>query len=131
MRHPSQYTRRLQAERDTIKEREALEAEEAAALEAERLRLEARKLQTKEIVVDTIAKEEAAARAAAEVRACASLLPLPGRLHTNKPISFLRAALQMADAAPEHGCVPVVSGGLVSVKVVAVCHAGSEGDWGH
>ncbi|CAK0784323.1 hypothetical protein CVIRNUC_007527 [Coccomyxa viridis] len=54
------------AERDTIKEREALEAEEAAAAEAERLRLEARKLQTKEIVVDTIAKEEAAARAAAE-----------------------------------------------------------------
>ena len=59
---------RPQAERDTIREREALEAEEAAAAEAERLRLEARKVQTKEIVVDTIAKEEAAARAAAEVR---------------------------------------------------------------
>ena len=32
------------------------------------MRLEQRKLQTKEIVVDTIAKEQAAARAAAEVR---------------------------------------------------------------
>lgn len=57
-----------QAERDTIKEREALEREEELALERERQRLEQRKLQTKEIVVDTIAKEEAAARAAAEVR---------------------------------------------------------------
>lgn len=74
-----------QAERDTIKEREALEAEEAAAAEAERLRLEARKLQTKEIVVDTIAKEEAAARAAAEVRACTPLMPLPiNHLHASK-----------------------------------------------
>ena len=59
----------MQAERDTIKEREALEREEELALERERQRLEQRKLQTKEIVVDTIAKEEAAARAAAEVRA--------------------------------------------------------------
>ena len=73
----SQEAWRLQAERDTIKEREALEAEEAAALEHERQRLEARKLQTKEIVVDTIAKEEAAARAAAEVRDCITLMPLP------------------------------------------------------
>ena len=61
-----------QAERDTIKEREALEREEELAIERERLRLEARKLQTKEIVVVTIAKEEAAARAAAEV--CAAFV---------------------------------------------------------
>ena len=63
----------LQAERDTIKEREALEREEELALERERQRLEQRKLQTKEIVVDTIAKEEAAARAAAEVRPCVTV----------------------------------------------------------
>ena len=61
-----------QAERDTIKEREALEREEELAIERERQRLEVRKLQTKEIVVDTIAKEEAAARAAAEV--CAAFI---------------------------------------------------------
>ncbi len=57
-----------QAERDTIAEREAMEREEEEALERERQRLEARKLQTRDIVSDQISREEAAARAAAEVR---------------------------------------------------------------
>lgn len=57
----------VQAERDTIAEREALEAEEEAALERERKRLEERKLQTRDLVIEQIAREEAAARAAAEV----------------------------------------------------------------
>ena len=81
----------VQAERDTIKEREALEREEESALERERQRLEQRKLQTKEIVVDTIAKEEAAARAAAEVRsdmysACPACMPRnAGALQVHTP----------------------------------------------
>jgi len=58
---------RWQAERDTIAEREAMEKEEEEALERERQRLEARKLQTRDIVSDQIAREEATARAAAEV----------------------------------------------------------------
>lgn len=70
----------MQAERDTVKEREALEREEELALELERQRLEQRKLQTKEIVVDTIAKEEAAARAAAEVRPDIAVHVLHARL---------------------------------------------------
>lgn len=56
-----------QAERDTIKEREALEREGELALERERVRLEQRKAQTREYAKETIAREEAAARAAAEV----------------------------------------------------------------
>lgn len=59
-----------QAERDTIAEREAMEREEEEALERERQRLEARRLQTRDIVSDQISREEAAARAAAEVRSC-------------------------------------------------------------
>jgi hypothetical protein len=69
----------MQAERDTIAEREALEAEEAAALERERKRLEERKLQTRSLVVEQIVREEAAARAAAQVRLywlhCISVVP--------------------------------------------------------
>jgi microfibrillar-associated protein 1 len=56
-----------QAERDTIAEREALEAEEEAAAERERARLEQRKGLTRDIVAEQIAREDAAARAAAEV----------------------------------------------------------------
>ena len=52
-------------------------------------------------MVDTIAKEEAAARAAAEVCDCTILMPLPAHLHPSTPMSFLHAALQLDDPAPE------------------------------
>ena len=50
-----------QAERDTIAEREALEAEEAEAAARERQRLEERKHVTRDLVAEQIAREDAAA----------------------------------------------------------------------
>ena len=62
----------LQAERDTIAEREALEREEEEAAAREKARLAERKKETHQIVVERVALEEAAIRAAAQVRFWAS-----------------------------------------------------------
>ena len=56
----------LQAERETIAEREALEREEEEAAAREKARLVERKKETHEIVVERVALEEAAIRAAAQ-----------------------------------------------------------------
>ena len=56
----------LQTERETIAEREALEAEEQQALEREKARLLQRKAETHDLVVQQIAFEEAAAKSAAQ-----------------------------------------------------------------
>ena len=60
-------SRVLQAERDTIAEREALEREEEEAAAREKARLAERKVETHQIVVERVALEEAAIRAAAQV----------------------------------------------------------------
>ena len=74
-----------QAERDTIAEREALEREEEEAAERERQRLEERKHVTRDLVAEQIAREDAAARAAAEVRT--------RLLHLEEPQIYLHALL--------------------------------------
>lgn len=65
----------LQAERDTIAEREALEREEEAAAAREKARLAERKVETHQIVVERVALEEAAIRAAAQVPVLRCMLP--------------------------------------------------------
>ena len=69
----------LQAERDTIAEREALEREEEEAAARETARLAERKVETHQIVVERVALEEAAMRAAAQVRVWGFTVPVRGK----------------------------------------------------
>ena len=65
----------VQTQRDTIAEREALEREEEEAAKREDARRAARAAETREIVIEQIKMEEAAARASREGAFASSVQP--------------------------------------------------------